>query len=249
MRITNWTLWIFFEINKKRKFQQDITLLMELGSNTKWCEPLEHAVKQPTRKDIKFPEKPSKSGLIGVWHKDNLYLGTNNIGNGDPHTMNIDSRMWSIRITPWSHLFFDKLFFSSLEGSEIIPPTHNKCGKISSLIWKLYNPYMSGYAFIYTDSRLKQTLIDANLVITWSRNPHAKTPIPGKPSKSGLIGVWHKDNLHLGMHYWKQRPPPNEYWFANEKYKDDATTFFIEPMKGEYLTNTYTQSAANKKFY
>ena len=31
--------------------------------------------------------------------------------------------------------------------------------------------------------------VDANLVITWSRNPHAKTPIPGKPSKSGLIGV------------------------------------------------------------
>jgi hypothetical protein len=30
---------------------------------------------------------------------------------------------------------------------------------------------------------------DANLVITWSRNPHAKTPIPGKPSKSSLIGV------------------------------------------------------------
>jgi hypothetical protein len=30
---------------------------------------------------------------------------------------------------------------------------------------------------------------DANLVITWSRNPHIKTPIPGKPSKSGLIGV------------------------------------------------------------
>jgi hypothetical protein len=28
---------------------------------------------------------------------------------------------------------------------------------------------------------------DANLVITWSRNPHAKTPIPGKPSKSGLM--------------------------------------------------------------
>jgi hypothetical protein len=30
---------------------------------------------------------------------------------------------------------------------------------------------------------------DANLVITWSCNSHAKTPIPGKPSKSGLIGV------------------------------------------------------------
>jgi hypothetical protein len=30
---------------------------------------------------------------------------------------------------------------------------------------------------------------DANLVITWSRNPHAKTPIPKRPSKSGLIEV------------------------------------------------------------
>jgi len=30
---------------------------------------------------------------------------------------------------------------------------------------------------------------DANLVITWSCNSHAKTSIPGKPSKSGLIGV------------------------------------------------------------
>ena len=34
-------------------------------------------------------------------------------------------------------------------------------------------------------------------MITWSRNPHAKTPIPRKPSKSGLIGVWQKDNLYL----------------------------------------------------
>ncbi|KAJ6856544.1 hypothetical protein NC651_038246 [Populus alba x Populus x berolinensis] len=34
-----------------------------------------------------------------------------------------------------------------------------------------------------------RSLIDANLVITWSRNPHTKTSIPGKPSKSGLIGV------------------------------------------------------------
>jgi len=29
--------------------------------------------------------------------------------------------------------------------------------------------------------------IDANLVITWPRNPHVKTPIPEKLSKSGLI--------------------------------------------------------------
>ena len=31
------------------------------------------------------------------------------------------------------------------------------------------------------------TYSDANLVIIWSRNPYIKTPIPGKPSKSGLI--------------------------------------------------------------
>jgi len=33
------------------------------------------------------------------------------------------------------------------------------------------------------------SVADANLVITWSRNSHAKTSIPKKPSKSGLIGV------------------------------------------------------------
>jgi hypothetical protein len=27
---------------------------------------------------------------------------------------------------------------------------------------------------------------DATLVITWSCNPHAKTSIPGEPSKSGV---------------------------------------------------------------
>jgi hypothetical protein len=36
---------------------------------------------------------------------------------------------------------------------------------------------------------LCNVLSDANLVITWSRNPQAKTPILGNPSKSGLIGV------------------------------------------------------------
>jgi len=30
---------------------------------------------------------------------------------------------------------------------------------------------------------------DANLMITWSCNPHVKTPIPKEPSKSGLIRV------------------------------------------------------------
>jgi hypothetical protein len=32
--------------------------------------------------------KPSKSSLIGVSYKDNLYLGTNTIENGNPHPMN-----------------------------------------------------------------------------------------------------------------------------------------------------------------
>ena len=27
--------------------------------------------------------------MIGVWHKDNLYLGTSTIGNGNPHPTNI----------------------------------------------------------------------------------------------------------------------------------------------------------------
>ena len=31
-----------------------------------------------------FPEKPSKLGLIGVWYKYNLYLGTSIIGNKKP---------------------------------------------------------------------------------------------------------------------------------------------------------------------
>jgi hypothetical protein len=66
-------------------------------------------------------------------------------------------------------------------------------------------------------------VVDANLVITWSRNLHAKTQIPEKPSKSCLIGVWHKDTFYLGTSTIKnENPPPNEYWFANEKYKDEA---------------------------
>jgi hypothetical protein len=36
---------------------------------------------------------------------------------------------------------------------------------------------------------LRTRTYDANLVIIWSCNPHTKTPIPEKPSKSSLIGV------------------------------------------------------------
>jgi hypothetical protein len=53
---------------------------------------------------------------------------------------------------------------------------------------------------------------DANLLITRSSNPHAKTSISGKPSKSSLIGVSHKDNLYLSTTTIENRkPPPNKY--------------------------------------
>jgi hypothetical protein len=64
---------------------------------------------------------------------------------------------------------------------------------------------------------------------SWSRD-HAThmTQIPGKPSKSGLIGVWHKDNLYLGTSTIRnEKPLPNEYWFANENYKDNATKLVV----------------------
>jgi hypothetical protein len=64
-----------------------------------------------------IPRKPSKSGLIGVWHKDKLYLGTSTIANGNSHPTNIDSRTKSIRMTPRRQLFFDKSFFSLFYGN------------------------------------------------------------------------------------------------------------------------------------
>jgi hypothetical protein len=46
--------------------------------------------------------KPGKSGLIEVWNKDNLYLGTNTIENENPNPTNVDPRTRSIRMTPQS---------------------------------------------------------------------------------------------------------------------------------------------------
>jgi len=117
-----------------------------------------------------IPKMPSKSGLIGVWHKDNLYLNTNTIGNGNPHPTNIDSQMRSIRMTSWRQLFFDKLFFSSLEnhGREIISPTHrHKVRQTKSFINLNGLTYMSGDDFIYIDSKLKQTLMDTLCGLIW----------------------------------------------------------------------------------
>jgi len=104
-----------------------------------WCEPRDHMVTQPTRKDTNS-QKVSKSGLIGVWYKDNLYLGTRTIGNGDPDPTNIDSRTRSTRMTPRRQLFFDKSFFSFLEnhGREIISPTHTHTHTQSAANKKFY---------------------------------------------------------------------------------------------------------------
>ena len=102
-----------------------------------------------------------------------------------------------------------------------------------------------------TNGGLNHALIpnDANLVITWSRNPHVKTPISGKPSKSGLIGVWHKDNLYLGTITIGNRDPhPMNIdsqtrsirmtsWRQNYS-SISRFQFFREPRKGDYPTNT-----------
>jgi hypothetical protein len=56
---------------------------------------------------------------------------------------------------------------------------------------------------------------DANLV--WSRNPHAKTSIHGKPSKSGLIGVCHKDKLYLGTRTIGNGKPPTQRIMIRER--------------------------------
>jgi hypothetical protein len=64
-----------------------------------------------------------------------------------------------------------------------------------------------------------------HLLIAQSSNPHAKKPILGKPSKSHLIGAWHKYNSYLDTstiengHWFVKSNRPNKYWFANEKYK------------------------------
>ena len=111
---------------------------VELGSN-RLCDA-NLVITQSHNSHTKTPilRKSSKSGLIGVWHKDNMYLSTNTIEKGNPHPRNIDSRTKNIRITLQRQLFSDKLFFSSLEnhGREIISPTHThtKCGKQEVLL-------------------------------------------------------------------------------------------------------------------
>jgi len=92
---------------------------------------------------------------------------------------------------------------------------------------------------------------------SWSRNPHSKTLIPEKPSKSGLIGVWHQDHLYLGTNTIANgKPPPNKYLFVNEKYKDDATKLVVlrlvvfsslENQGREIISPTHTHTKCGKQ--
>jgi hypothetical protein len=113
-----------------------------------------------------IPRKLSKSGLIGVWHKYNLYLGTNTIGNGNPYPVNIHSRTRSIRMISRSLLFFHKWFqfFREPRKGEYLTTHTQCCGIRCLLIWKIWGPHTFGYGFIYTVSRLKWTLIDPSYV-------------------------------------------------------------------------------------
>jgi len=109
-RRRNWTLRNFYGNNKKRKFQMDITWLMEPSSLIPNDANLVITWSRNAHAKTPILGKPSKSCLIGVWHEDNLYLGTNTIGNGDPHPTNIDLRTRSIMMTPRRQFFFDKSF-------------------------------------------------------------------------------------------------------------------------------------------
>jgi hypothetical protein len=65
-RRRNWTLRNFCGNNKKQKFQNDITWLMEPRSDTNWCEPRDHTWSHNPYANTPILIKPSKSGLIGV---------------------------------------------------------------------------------------------------------------------------------------------------------------------------------------
>jgi hypothetical protein len=48
---------------------------MELSSDTKWCAPLDHVVKQPTTKMKQFLES-QEIKFDRVWHDRNLFQGS-----------------------------------------------------------------------------------------------------------------------------------------------------------------------------
>ena len=71
-----------------------------------------------------------------------------------------------------------------------------------------------------------------------------------------FLQVMHLSLVPRHQHYWKRRPPPNEYLFANEKYKDDVTKtvvlrwvffqFFREPWR-EIISPTHTHKKCGEQ--
>jgi hypothetical protein len=104
-----------------------------------------------------IPGKPSKSGLIGLWRKYNLYLGTSTFENGNPHGMNINSRIRSVRMTPRSQLFFDKSFqfFKEPRKEEYLITHTQSCGTRCLLIWKFRSLICLIMALFILTSKLK----------------------------------------------------------------------------------------------
>jgi hypothetical protein len=115
----------FAETTRNETFQKGYNLINGVKL---WCQIIRTSWSHghTTHTQTPIPRKPSKSGLIAVWHKNNLYLSTITKGNRKPPPNDIDSRTRSIRMTPQRQLFFNKSFFSSLENHvrEIISPTH-----------------------------------------------------------------------------------------------------------------------------
>jgi hypothetical protein len=74
------------------KITEGYGLDSEPGSDTKWCEPRDHVVTQPTIK-IKMWSRKTKIDLIGVWHNETCLKTPTLLG-------------WS-RMTPQSQLIFD----------------------------------------------------------------------------------------------------------------------------------------------
>jgi hypothetical protein len=61
------------------KIIEGYDLVSEPSSDTNWCDPRDHVVRQPTIK-IEIWSQKAEIGLIGVWHNGNLQQGTKTIG-------------------------------------------------------------------------------------------------------------------------------------------------------------------------
>jgi len=98
---------------------------------------------------------------------------------------------------------------------------------------------------------------DAKLLITRLSNPHTNDSTPRKPSKSDLIGEWHKSNLYLGTDTIGIKPLPMNNNLRRRSILDwphevSCTLIkrfqsFKEQRKGEYLTHTHNNKLQQNK--